>query len=34
MEKHIITIPKNLVVEETIAFINSFKELKDEKEYF
>lgn len=33
MQKHVISIPNNLVIDETIAFINSFKELKELREY-
>ena len=32
MEKHIIIIPKIELLRKLVAFINSFKELKDEKE--
>lgn len=33
MEKYIITVPKYLVFQDTISFINSFKELRDDKDY-
>jgi hypothetical protein len=33
MEKHIIIVPKYLVFEETISFINSFKTLPESKDY-
>jgi hypothetical protein len=33
MDKYIITVPKYLVFEETISFINSFKMLKENKDY-